>query len=107
VIARIWTGATRTEDAEAYEAYMHAEAMPGYRDTPGNRAVFMLRRDLDNGRTEFTMVTVWDDIAAVEAFTGPEVDKAVFFAKDEDYLVERDLVVRHYDVYGSSGLAGL
>ena len=79
--------------------------MPGYRDTAGNIAVFMLRRELDVQRTEFTMVTIWATFSAIEAFTGPDIDKAVFFDEDETYLLERDLVVRHYDVYGCHGLA--
>jgi hypothetical protein len=30
----------------------------------------------------------------------------VFYPRDEQFLVERDLTVRHYDVYGDLGLAG-
>jgi hypothetical protein len=29
----------------------------------------------------------------------------VFYPRDEQFLVDRDLTVRHYEVYGSSGLA--
>ena len=29
---------------------------------------------------------------------------AVFYPRDEQFLVDRDLTVRHYEVYGSSGL---
>lgn len=104
MIARFWTGVTRTIDAESYESYMRAVAMPGYSEVAGNRAVLMLRRDLGAERTEFTMVTVWDDVEAIEAFTGPDVERAVFFDEDENYLIERELVVRHYEVYGFQGL---
>jgi hypothetical protein len=44
VIARIWTGATRATDADAYEEYMREVALPGYATVTGNRAVLMLRR---------------------------------------------------------------
>ena len=106
MIARIWTGATRTADADAYEEYMREEALPGYANVAGNRAVLMLRRARDDDRTEFTMVTVWDGLENVVAFAGPDPERAVFYPRDERFLVERDLTVRHYDVYGGRGLAG-
>jgi len=106
MIARIWTGATRTADADAYEEYMRKEALPGYANVAGNRAVLMLRRARDDDRTEFTMVTVWDGLENVVAFAGPDPERAVFYPRDERFLVERDLTVRHYDVYGGRGLAG-
>jgi heme-degrading monooxygenase HmoA len=105
MIARIWTGATRAGDADAYQEYMQEVALPGYANVTGNRAVLMLRRARDDDRTEFTMVTVWDGMQSVIAFTGPDPDRAVFYPRDERFLVERDLTVRHYDVYGDRGLA--
>jgi hypothetical protein len=59
MIARIWTGATRAADADAYQEYMQEVALPGYANVTRNRAVLMLRRARDDDRTEFTMVTVW------------------------------------------------
>ena len=106
MIARIWTGATRAADADAYEEYMHEVALAGYANVAGNRAVLMLRRARDDDRTEFTMITVWDELENVVAFAGPDPERAVFYPRDEQFLVERDLTVRHYDVYGDLGLAG-
>jgi len=103
VIARIWTGATRKGDADYYQSYMQREAMPGYADVNGNRGVLMLRRDRDDSHTEFVMITLWDDLESVKSFAGPNADQAVFYAEDEELLAERDLVVRHYDVYDSHG----
>jgi heme-degrading monooxygenase HmoA len=102
VIARIWSGWTRTTDAVRYEAYMHQVALPGYSDTPGNRGVLMLRRD-DPGseRTEFTMLTLWETLDSVRRFAGDNPAVAVFYDRDEEFLVARDMTVRHYDVYGA------
>jgi heme-degrading monooxygenase HmoA len=105
MIARIWTGATRDEDADAYEEYMHQVAVPGYTNIPGHRTLLMLRRSRGDGSTEFTMVTCWDDMDSITAFTGPDPERAVFYPRDEQLLVHRDLTVRHYEVYGSHGLA--
>ncbi len=60
----------------------------------------------DDDRTEFTTVTIWDGLENVIAFAGPDPERAVFYPRDERFLVERDLTVRHYDVYGDLGLAG-
>ena len=105
MIARIWTGATRTTDADAYEQYMREVALPGYADVAGNRGVLMLRRARDDDRTEFTMITVWEELKNIVAFAGPDPERAVFYPLDEQFLVERDLSVRHYDVCGAFGPA--
>ena len=107
MIARIWTGATRAADADAYAQYMHQVALHGYADITGNRAVLMLRHPRDDDRTEFTMITVWDSLQSITAFAGPDPEQAVFYPRDEQFLVDRDLTVRHYDLYGSHGLAAL
>ena len=83
MIARIWTGATRTADADAYEQYMREVALPGYADVAGNRGVLMLRRARDDDRTEFTMIPVWDELASIVAFAGPDPEQAVFYPLDE------------------------
>jgi heme-degrading monooxygenase HmoA len=100
MIARSWMGATRTRDAAAYQEYMGRVAMPGYADVAGNRMVLMLRRDRDDDRTEFTMITLWADLEAVRLFTGPQEETAVFYPEDDRFLVERDRLARHHVVYG-------
>ncbi len=97
MIARIWTGAVRTSDADAYAQYMLETGVPGYEETPGNQGVWMLRRERGD-LTEFTMFTLWDSREAIEAFAGEDYEQAVFYPEDERFLVERDLRVRHYDV---------
>ncbi len=106
MIARIWTGATHDEDADAYEEYMHEVAAPGYTNVPGHRALLMLRRPRGDGSTEFTMITCWDDMESIVAFAGEDPERAVFYPRDEQLLAERELTVRHYEVYGSHGLTG-
>lgn len=97
MIARIWTGAVRREDADAYAEYMQGTGLAGYRATAGNDGVWMLRRDAGD-ETEFVMFTLWESMDAVRAFAGDEPDRAVFYPEDERFLTRRDLVVRHYDV---------
>ena len=37
MIARIWRGAVRAQDASAYAAYVQETGIAGYQRTPGNR----------------------------------------------------------------------
>lgn len=101
MIARIWRGATRSGDADAYERYMRDVALPAYRRTGGNRGTVMLRRERGDGRVEFTMVTLWNDMDGIRAFAGDEPGRAVFYPEDDRYLVERDLEVTHHAVYAA------
>lgn len=44
MIARIWRGAVRAEDAHAYAAYVQRTGIGGYQRTPGNRGAWLLWR---------------------------------------------------------------
>jgi len=51
-VARIWRGVIRTEDRDAYNAYLAGTGIKEYRQTPGNQGARILTRDLGDGRTE-------------------------------------------------------
>jgi heme-degrading monooxygenase HmoA len=97
VIARIWRGAVRPEDGDEYAQYIRDTGLSEYRQTPGNKGAWMLRRDVD-GRTEFLTLTFWESLDAVKAFAGEDFEVAVYYPKDERYLVERDDTCAHYEV---------
>ena len=97
MIARIWKGAVRKHDGDAYAEYMQSTGIAGYAATPGNRGVWMLRRDLDE-KTEFLMLTLWESLDSVKAFAGQDYGAAVFYSEDDRFLVERDLFSSHYIV---------
>jgi heme-degrading monooxygenase HmoA len=97
VIARIWRGAVRREDGDAYAEYIERTGVTGYRSTPGNRGVTMLRRDVDD-RCEFLMLSLWDSIDAVKAFAGEDHETAVFYPEDDRFLIERDEKSSHWEV---------
>jgi heme-degrading monooxygenase HmoA len=103
MIARIWKGAVRRPDGDAYATYMNETGVPAYTETAGNRGVWMLRRDVGD-RTEFVMFTLWDSIDDVKAFAGEDYESAVFYADDDRFLVEREVTASHYDVDTHSGL---
>jgi heme-degrading monooxygenase HmoA len=97
LIARIWKGAVRVEDGDAYARYAQETGINGYVGTPGNRGAWMLRRDLGE-KTEFLMFTLWDSLDSVKAFAGDDYEVAVFYPQDDRFLIERDERSEHYTV---------
>ncbi len=97
MIARTWRGATRAADADAYLEVLKETGIRSYRSTPGNQGVYTLRR-IEGDRAEFLLLSLWDSMAAVRRFAGATPERAVFYAEDEKYLVDRDLHVDHYEV---------
>jgi heme-degrading monooxygenase HmoA len=97
VIARIWRGATREADAEAYVEYLRGTGLKAYRETPGNQGAWVLWRVAD-GRAEFLTLSFWESTEAIRGFAGANIERAVFYPKDDRYLVERDTTVRHFQV---------
>ena len=97
MIARIWRGAVRAQDADAYAAYVQRTGIEGYQRTPGNRGAWLLRR-VEGERAEFITLSFWESRAAIEGFAGPDIEQAVFYPDDDQFLIDRDLTVSHYEV---------
>ncbi|HEX5523221.1 MAG TPA: hypothetical protein VFX53_07225 [Pedococcus sp.] len=107
MIARSWTGWTQSARAAEYERYMQEVALPGYSDVDGNRGVLMMRREVvGKPWTEFTMLSLWRDMASMEEFAGNDVGNAVFYDRDDEFLVDREWQVRVYEVYGATDHLG-
>ncbi|HEV7994308.1 MAG TPA: hypothetical protein VGP25_20960 [Gemmatimonadaceae bacterium] len=97
MIARVWKGATRADDAEPYLDYLRESGLAEYARTPGHRRTITLRR-IAEGRAEFVLVTLWDSMDAIRGFAGEDIERAVFYPEDDRFLVARDDRVTHYDV---------
>src|SRR4051812_25601676 len=97
VVARLWRGSTSAEDGERYLEYLRATGLAEYARTPGHRETLTLRRER-NGRAEFLLLSIWDSMQAVRAFAGADPERAVFYAEDDRFLVERDERVAHFEV---------
>jgi heme-degrading monooxygenase HmoA len=99
VIARIWRGVVRTEQRDEYAAYVEETGVEHYRRTPGNRAAYLLTRDLGDGRTEIVTFSLWNSMDDVRGFAGDDVDAAVYYPEDDRYLLERGTTVSHFEVH--------
>ncbi len=98
MIARIWDGVTKSEDADEYLEYIRQTGVKGYAATDGNRAVYVLRREDGAGGARFRLISFWDSLEAVRRFAGDEVARARYYPEDERFLQARAPEVEHYAV---------
>ena len=110
MIARIWHGYTRREHADAYEAMLRPELLPGIGKVPGYRGGYVLRRQLEN-EVEFITIMLWDSLDAVKAVAGPDYAVSIIPVDRLKYLARHDTHAAHYEVRSAqglvSGLAGM
>jgi len=100
MIARIWRGTVRETDKDIYLEYLKKTGLQEYAATPGNRAVYTLRR-VAEGKCEFLLLTLWDSWDAIKAFAGDDYEKAVYYPEDNKFLLDRSPRVEHYEVLES------
>jgi heme-degrading monooxygenase HmoA len=97
VIARIWRGAVRVEDAAEYVEYVRSTGIEQYRATPGNLGAWILHRPVDD-RAEIITFSLWESMDAVRGFAGDDPSRAVYYPEDDRFLIERGPIVEHYEV---------
>lgn len=100
MIARSWHGRVPKEKAEAFHALMSRTGLAEFPKIPGNRGIFLYRRD-EGEITHFLLITHWDSYEAIKKFSGPDPEKARYFPGDDDYLLEKEPTVTHYEVVTS------
>jgi heme-degrading monooxygenase HmoA len=101
MIARLWHGRVRSSKAESYRAFLNARAIPDYRSVPGNISVHILERR-EGDVTHFMTLTLWESLAAIEAFAGSDIEKAKYYPEDAEFLLEFEPRVLHYEVVGGA-----
>jgi len=97
MIARIWKGATKREDAKRYLSYLKATGLKDYAATRGNKGTYVLTRQVGRN-TEFLLVSIWGSMDDIKGFAGKEVEKAVYYPADEEFLLEMVPTVDHYEI---------
>ena len=97
MIARTWHGMTPAARADEYMDYLNKTGLPEYRTTLGNLGVYVLRR-IEGNTAHFLLLTLWEDEAAIRRFAGLQMEKAKYYPEDEDFLLELEPTVTHYEV---------
>ena len=97
MIARLWRGATRGGDAEAYRRFLAEQLLPGLVDLDGYRGAYVLRRE-SGDEVEFITLTFFESMEAVRAFAGPAPERPVIEPDAARLLVHIGERVEHLEV---------
>lgn len=97
MIARTWHGRVPATRADEYYDYLLRTGIPGYRATPGNRGVYVFRRQ-EGDVAHFLLTSLWDSIASIRAFAGDDIERARYYPEDTGFLLELEAKVTHYEV---------
>ena len=98
MIARLWTGRTTPEDADAYEELLRTEILPHIAEesSDGYRGAEVLRREREED-VEFLTVLRFETEADLRSFAGEEeTERAVVPEAARRLLVSFDREARHY-----------
>lgn len=94
IIARIWQGLTTTEQSTTYLQWAKQYLVPEFNGLPGNMGLTLAHRR-EEDLTRMFFVSYWSDYEAIEAFAGKDYQKARFFPKEKEMLVDYQVTVEH------------
>jgi heme-degrading monooxygenase HmoA len=97
MIVRIWHGMTAAAKSDEYHDSLDRTGVPDYRATEGNRGVYVLRR-IEGERVHFLTVSFWESIEAIKRFAGSDPERAKYYPEDEEFLLDFEPTVEHYEV---------
>jgi heme-degrading monooxygenase HmoA len=106
MIARVWRGYTKPEHADAYEAMLKPELLPGISKVKGYVGSYLLRR-VAGSEIEFITIMLWDSIESIRAVAGPDYETAVVPEERRKYLAHYDPKSAHYEIVATHQLGGL
>ena len=104
MVARLWHGYCSTRaHADAYEAMLKPELLPGISKKKGYRGSHMLRRDLGH-EIEFITILFFDSLDDIKAIAGANYETAVVPPERRQHLSRFDATAAHYDVPASHAI---
>ena len=103
MIARIWHGYTKPEHADAFEAMLKPEFLPGISKAKGYRGSYLLRRAAGK-EVEFVTILLFESLDDIRAVAGADYEKSIIPEERRKYLALHDDKAAHYEVIGRQGL---
>jgi heme-degrading monooxygenase HmoA len=101
LITRIWHGVTPASKAEEYLAYLRETGEDDCRKTEGNRGVVVMH-NIQEDKAHFLFLSFWESYDAIRKFSGENIERAVYYPKDKEYLLELEPNVTHYETFGQN-----
>jgi hypothetical protein len=104
MIARVWHGYTKPNHADAYEAMLKPELLPGISKAKGYQGSYLLRREA-GAEVEFITIMLWDSIDSIRAAAGPDYETAIIPEERRQHLSRWDTKSAHYVIVSTHGIA--
>lgn len=106
MIARVWHGYTKPEHADAYEAMLKPELLPGISKKEGYKGSYLLRRN-HGAEVEFITILLWESFDLLRIAAGhDDYETAIIPEERRKYLARFDTKAAHYEVASVNGIAG-
>ena len=103
MVARLWHGYAPTQEhADAYEAMLKPELLPGISAKKGYLGSHLMRRSV-GGEIEFITILFFDSLDDIKALTGPDYETAVVPEVRKQHLSRYDAKATHYEVPSTHG----
>ena len=96
MIARLWHGYTKPEDAPTYHEMLLKTILPGIHRIAGYKGSYVLRKDGPD-EVEFITLTFWESLDAIREFAGPDYEHSVILPEAARLLTRHDEYSTHYD----------
>ena len=103
MIARLWRGYTKPDHADAYEAMLKPELLPGISKVKGYMGSYLLRR-VAGDEIEFITIMLFDSIDSIRAVAGQDYETAVIPKERRKYLAHYDAKSAHYEIVSTHQL---
>jgi len=98
MVARLWRGLTPEAKAPEYQRYLEPTGVKNCLETNGSRGVLILRRTASEKKTEFLFISFWESLECISRFAGTNIDKAVYYPEDREFLLTMEPNVIHYEI---------
>jgi hypothetical protein len=99
VIARLWHGWTKPENADAYQAYVTGEVLPGIDRSieSGYHGAYVFRREVEDG-FEFATLLLFDSVEPIKEFAGEDYERSYVPPRAQRLLSRYEPTAAHFEV---------
>ena len=98
----MWHGVTPASKADEYLEYLRQTGEDDCRKTERNRGVVVMHK-IQEDKAHFLFLSFWESYDAIRKFSGENIERAVYYPKDKEYLLELEPNVTHYETNGMNG----
>ena len=102
MIAREWKARCPKNHIDGFVSYLYETGIKDASQTIGFKGAQIFVRDINNN--EITLITYWDSLQSIKAFSGDNIAVAKLYPEDGNYELDPNGFVFHYQVVENTWL---